>query len=147
MASASSAGSISGFRVTQGHGSGRVLKLDDPVSFWGGVGLDGAIIDVHHPQHTQSVTGRVLVMTSGRGSSSGTYSFAELIRADLAPAAIVMLEPDAIVALGAIVAGEMYAKYVPVLMVSQADYDQIKDGQQAVVDAPVTSEAGTLQLS
>ncbi len=138
---------LTGFRATRGYGAGEVLKLDEPVSFWGGVGLDGSIIDVHHPQHTISVTGRVLVMNSGRGSSSGTYSFAELIRADLAPAAIVMTEPDAIVALGAMVAGEMYQKYIPILVVSESDYALIRNGQHAVVDAPVTAENGTLTLS
>lgn len=134
---------IHGRRLTSGQATGKILKLDEPVSFWGGVGLDGSIIDVHHPQHGESVSGRVLVMASGRGSSSGTYSFAELIRIDLAPAAIVMMEPDAIVSLGALVAAEMYQKNVPIVMVSQAAYDELipetivevvtSDGEDAII--------------
>ena len=41
---------ITGWRVTSGGASGAVLKLDEPVSFWGGIGPEGDIIDVHHPQ-------------------------------------------------------------------------------------------------
>ncbi|CAB4340780.1 MAG: DUF126 domain-containing protein [Actinobacteria bacterium] len=132
---------IQGRRLTSGKASGNVLKLDEPVSFWGGVGLDGKIIDVHHPQHGELVSGRVLVMKSGRGSSSGTYSFAELIRSDLAPAAIVMTEPDAIVSLGALVAAEMYDKWIPIVMVDGDNYDRIIDGSNVEIVTSLGEEA------
>ena len=48
------------------------------------------LIDTHHPQRGASVTGRILVMPSGRGSSSSSYVLAEAIRAGTAPAAIVL---------------------------------------------------------
>ena len=41
---------ITGWRVTSGDASGAVLKLDEPVSFWGGIGPEGAIIDAHQSQ-------------------------------------------------------------------------------------------------
>jgi hypothetical protein len=44
---------------------------------------------------------------------------AEAIRAGTAPAAIVLLEPDPIVALGAIVARELYGTAVPVVVLSE----------------------------
>jgi len=94
---------IIGTRITSGTAEAAVLKLDDPVSFWGGIGPEGTIIDVHHPQHGATVTGRVLVMRTGRGSSSGTYVLAELIRLGLAPAGIILTEPDGIIATGALV--------------------------------------------
>jgi len=91
--------------------------LDEPLSFWGGVDpATGDIIDVHHPQCDANVAGCVLVMPSGRGSSSSSSVLAEAIRAGTAPAAIVLGEPDPILALGAIVARELYGRTIPVVV-------------------------------
>ncbi len=104
--------------LVTGTAEGEVLVLDEPLSFWGGVDpATGLVIDVHHPQRGSNVAGRVLVMPSGRGSSSSSSVLAEAIRAGTAPAAIVLLEPDPIVALGAIVARELYGARVPVIVV------------------------------
>ena len=124
---------ISGWRITSGEARGAVLKLDEPVSFWGGIGPEGDIIDVHHPQHGARVTGRILTMRSGRGSSSGTYVLAELLRLGLAPAAIVMTEPDGIIATGALVAAELYDVRMPIATVSEADYGEIENGVTATI--------------
>ena len=62
------------------------------------------------------LAGVVLSMPSGRGSSSSSYVFAEAIRAGTAPVAVVLGEADAIVALGAIVAAELYGIEVPVVV-------------------------------
>lgn len=119
---------ITGVRITSGTTEAPVLKLDDPVSFWGGIGPEGTIIDVHHPQHGATVTGRVLVMRTGRGSSSGTYVLAELIRLGLAPSGIILTEPDGIIATGALVAAELYGTHIPIAVVSPDAYDLIEDG-------------------
>ena len=102
--------------LVPGTAGGAVLILDEPLSFWGGVDASsGEIIDVHHPQRGANVAGRVLVMPGGRGSSSSSSVLAEAIRSGTAPAAIVLLEPDPILALGAIVARELYGIVVPVV--------------------------------
>ncbi len=67
-------------------------------------------------------------MPSGRGSSSSSYVLAEAIRAGKAPAAIVLREPDGIVALGAIVARELYGSTIPVIVLSIEAYEAIADG-------------------
>ena len=42
---------------------GRALVLDAPISFWGGVDpMSGRIADVCHPQHGESISGRVLFL-------------------------------------------------------------------------------------
>jgi len=120
--------SMTGWRVTSGEATGAVLKLDEPVSFWGGIGPQGDIIDVHHPQHGAVVTDRILVMRSGRGSSSGTYVLAELLRLGIAPAGIILTEPDGIIATGALVAAELYDVQMPIVTVSDRDYADIEDG-------------------
>jgi len=97
--------------------SAEVLVLDEPLSFWGGVDEEtGVIIDTHHPQHGASIAGKVLVMPGGRGSSSSSSVLAELIRGQVAPAAIVLRTTDPILALGAIVAEALYDRAVPVVV-------------------------------
>ncbi len=124
-----------GRTLHRGSAAGRVLRLDLPLSFWGGVGPDGTVVDRHHPQHGASLAGRVLVMTAGRGSSSSSSVLAELLRSGAGPAAVVLSEPDPVVALGAIVADELYALPTPVVELDPADHAQLTDGCPVVVEA------------
>ncbi len=89
-------------------GAGDALVLSAPISFWGGVDpKTGKIADVRHPEHRQSIAGRVLFLPGTIGSSSASAVLLELVHAGLAPAALVLHEPDAILLLGLIVAREM----------------------------------------
>ena len=91
-----------GRTLVPGEAHGPALVLTEALSFWGGLDpATGKIVDVHHPQHGVVVTGSVLVMPGGRGSSSSSSVLAEAIRAGTAPAAIVLAEADPIIALGA----------------------------------------------
>lgn len=105
--------------LAPGVGRGEAIVLTEPLSLWGGLDAQtGTVIDVHHPQRGISLARRVVVMPSGRGSSSSSTVLAEAIRAGTAPAAVVLAEPDPIVALGAIVAAELYGIEVPVVVSS-----------------------------
>jgi predicted aconitase with swiveling domain len=116
-----------GRTLVPGEAHGPALVLTEPLSFWGGLDpATGVIIDVHHPQRGAVITGTVLVMPGGRGSSSSSSVLAEAIRAGTAPAAIVLAEPDPIIALGALVARELYGVEVPVLV---ADGGVIRSGE------------------
>jgi predicted aconitase with swiveling domain len=106
--------------LVAGTATGEVIVLTEPLSFWGGIDpASGDIIDVHHPQRGTNMAGRILVMPGGRGSSSSSSVLAEAIRIGTAPAAIVLLEPDPIVALGAIVAREIYGVTIPVVVTDE----------------------------
>ena len=122
-----------GRTLVAGTAEGPALVLDEPLSLWGGLDPGtGEIVDVRHPQRGANVTGRVLVMPSGRGSSSSSSVLAEAIRAGTAPAAIVLGEADPIVALGAIVARELYGKVVPIVVVTN---ETIRSGEVVKVRA------------
>jgi predicted aconitase with swiveling domain len=106
------------------------LVLDEPLSLWGGVDPEsGEIIDAHHPQHGANVRGRVLVMPGGRGSSSSASVLAEAARAGTAPSAILLAEPDLILAIGAQVAEELYGIRIPIVVLGRAEYEAIEDGR------------------
>jgi predicted aconitase with swiveling domain len=116
-----------------GTARGGALVLEEPLSFWGGVEPStGRVIDVRHPQRGANVSGRVLVMPSGRGSSSSSSVLAECVRAGTAPAAIVLAEPDPILALGAIVARELYGRSIPIVVADAAD---VRNGLELTVRA------------
>jgi predicted aconitase with swiveling domain len=116
--------------LVDGSASGEALVLDEPLSLWGGLEPEtGRIVEVNHPQRGATVTGRILVMPSGRGSSSSATILAEAIRPGTAPRAIVLAEPDGILAIGALTAAELYGEAIPIVVVSPDQYTGIADGE------------------
>lgn len=100
-----------------GDAAGAALVLTTPLSFWGGVeAATGRIIDASHPQRGESVAGRILVMPSGRGSSSASSVLAEAIRLGTGPCGIVLASPDPILIVGAIVARSLYELSCPIVV-------------------------------
>jgi uncharacterized protein len=88
--------------------SGQVLALTAPISFWGGVDPKTSVIaDVRHPQHGTPIAGTILYLPGTIGSSSASAVLLELIHRRIAPAAIILKDPDAILLLGVLVAREM----------------------------------------
>ena len=126
---------IQGRTLHPGTATGEPIRLTAPLSFWGGTDDHGRIVDAHHPQCGAVLTGRILMMESGRGSSSASSVLAEQIRARTAPAAIILGRPDPIIPLGALVAAELYGLHLPVVV---APYDGIPDHVLVQVDATPT---------
>jgi predicted aconitase with swiveling domain len=93
------------------------------------------MIDPRHPSLGENVRGRVLVLPAGKGSSSASSILLEAVRLGTAPAAILTAEPDAILALGAAVAREMYATAPPVVVLGASAYHQIQTGDWVTVEA------------
>lgn len=123
-----------------GSARGRVLRLDEPLSLWGGMdAATGKVIDRRHPQAGQDLAGRVVFMPSGRGSSSSSSVLAEAVRAGTAPAAVVLVEPDPILALGAVVAAELYGRRVPIVVLDDTAYEAIRSGDEVAIEAGPSS--------
>jgi len=130
---------IRGQVLVEGRGSGPLLVLTAPISFWGGVDpLSGKIIQPTHPDCGVSIAGKVLVLPGTIGSSSSSAIMLELIREGMAPAAIILSKADAILALGAVVAGELELPMLPVL---RCDIDAFETGQWAEI-----AEGGIIRL-
>ena len=122
-----------------GTAAGTVIVLEEPLSMWGGLDpATGEIIDRRHPQSGLTVTGSILALPHGRGSSSAASVLAEAIRLRTAPAAILLAEPDDIILLGALVAEEMYGLICPIVEVDAATYAELKTGMTANVAADGT---------
>lgn len=118
-----------------GAADGQILGLGQPLSFWGGVNASGRVVEARHPQYGTVLTGRLVTMPTGRGSSSSTAVLAELIRAGRAPAAILLSECDAIVVTGVLVAAEIYGMSIPLVQLASSDLARLPTGSHAVVHA------------
>ena len=117
-----------GKSVVPGSAQGIALVSKEPISFWGGLSpRTGEIIDRRHERSGSVVTGRVFVFPQGRGSSTSSATLLESIKTGVAPAAIINLKPDPILALGSIVANELYHQAVPIVVLPEKDFFSIKE--------------------
>lgn len=133
--------------IVAGQAQGQILKLSEPLSLWGGLNPEtGEIIDRHHPESGLNVSGRILVMPSGRGSSSASSILLEAVRQDKAPAAIILAMMDGILALGAVVASEIYEVNLPVLIVGENDYASLQPEQFLTIHINGTILASNTEL-
>jgi len=129
--------------LVPGEAAGLVFLLDEPLSFWGGLDpATGTIIDERHPQRGENMSGRILAMVHGRGSSSSTGVLAEAIRLGTAPAGIVMSEPDMIVTLGAMVANELYGTSCPVIVVGPDLFATLRTG----LDVEILNDGAAVRI-
>jgi len=103
--------------LVPGEATGEIVRLDSPLSFWGGYDpVAGVITDPSHPQHGLSLAGKIVVMVHGRGSSSSSSVLAESLRLGTGPAALVLTEADQILVTGALVAHLLYRTECPVVV-------------------------------
>ncbi|MFZ5810042.1 MAG: aconitase X swivel domain-containing protein [Chloroflexota bacterium] len=125
---------IKGKPIVPGEAQGQAVVSHQPISFWGGVDPStGEVIDRRHECSGTVITGKIFVFPTGKGSSTGSAVLMESIRNGSAPAAIINCKTDPILALGAIVAEELYHKTLPMVVVSQEDIKNIQDGDNLIV--------------
>ena len=120
--------------IVSGSAEGTALVSKEPLSFWGGLDLStGEIIDRRHERSGAVVTGRVFVFPRGKGSSTSSATLMESIKTGVAPAAIVNLKVDPILALGSIVSDELYHKAVPIVVLAEKDFYSIKEDDHLTI--------------
>ncbi len=116
--------------ISKGTGEGIALVSKDAISFFGGVDPQtGVVIEKGHALEGKCVSGAVLVFPRGKGSTVGSYVLLQLKKNGVAPAAIINLEAEPIIAVGAIISG------IP--MVDRPDgkgYTLLADGAMLKVD-------------
>ena len=92
---------LRGRSVVKGRAKGVAMVTSHPVSFFGGVDPDeGTIVEAGHDLVGRSITGKVLVFPRGKGSTVGSYVLYAMKKKGTAPAAIINLETEPIIAVG-----------------------------------------------
>ena len=114
---------IAGEILIGGDATGTVLRLNAPISFWGGVDpKTSAICLAGHPQEGVRIAGTVLMIERLIGSSSSSAVMLELLYQKIGPAALILSGRDAILPIGSLVAGQMGWSPCPVLLIESPPF-------------------------
>ncbi len=118
---------LKGRKIYKGIAKGEAIVTKDGISFYGGVDPDtGKVVEVGHELEGQSITGKILVFPTGKGSTVGSYTLYRMKKNNTAPAAIVNKQIDTIIAVGCIIS--------EIPCVDKIDVNEIKTGQKMVVN-------------
>lgn len=116
-----------GRKVFQGKAEGEALVTSMGISFYGGVDPEsGVIVEKDHELEGQSISGKILVFPTGKGSTVGSYTLYRLKLGGIAPVAIINSECETITAVGCIISEIPCVDKIPI--------DQLKTGEKIVVD-------------
>ncbi|MDD1749536.1 MAG: DUF126 domain-containing protein [Methanothrix sp.] len=117
-------------KVACGLARGPALVTREAISFLGNVDAGtGVVVDPAHELFGQCIAGKVLIFPGGKGSTVGSYVIYQLKKRNLAPAAMINLRSEPIVAVGAVISGIPLVDRVP------EETMQIKNGTLVEVDA------------
>ena len=118
---------LKGRKIYEGIAQGEAIVTKDGISFYGGVDPDtGKVVEAGHELEGQSITGKILVFPTGKGSTVGSYTLYRMKKNRTAPAAIVNKQIDTIVAVGCIIS--------EIPCVDKIDINEIKTGEKIVVN-------------
>lgn len=121
---------ISCHKVVPGCAMGEALVTTQPLSFLGNVDPEtGIVIDQNHELYGKCISGKILIFPEGKGSTVGSYVIYQLKRRGKAPAAMINIHSEPIVAVGAIISEIPLVDKVPKGLLS------VRDGTKIMVDA------------
>ncbi len=117
-------------KVSSGRASGQTLVTREHISFLGNVNPEtGVVVDPGHELFGKCIAGKVLIFPGGKGSTVGSYVIYQLKKRGLAPAAMINLRSEPIVAVGAVISG------IPLVDRVTEDLLCLESGISVVVDA------------
>ncbi len=126
---------LSGRKIYKGKNKGKTIVTKDGISFYGGVDPDtGIVVEVGHELEGQSVSGKILVFPTGKGSTVGSYTMYRMKKNNTAPLAIINEKIDTIVAVGCIIS--------EIPCIDMIDISLIKNEQEVVVNG----SEGTVEI-
>jgi len=123
-----------GRKIFQGQVEGEALATSMSISFFGGVDPEnGVVVEKGHELEGQSISGKILVFPTGKGSTVGSYTLYRLKHAGAAPLAIVNAECETITAVGCIISEIPCVDRVPIEQI-RSGATVLVDGDQGVVE-------------
>lgn len=94
---------LKGKKIVGGKAAGEAIVSHEPISFIGGFDpKTGVVTEKGHELEGQRVTGKILVFSTGKGSTGGSYRIYEMVHQKTAPIAFVVVERDPISVIGCI---------------------------------------------
>ena len=124
-----------GRKIYAGKVKGQALVTSMGISLFGGVEPDtGMVVEKGHELEGESISGKILVFPSGKGSTVGSYTLYRLKDNNLAPMAIINAECETITAVGCIIS--------EIPCVDQIPIEHIKTGMTIYING----EEGTVEI-
>ena len=119
-----------GRSISKGKAKGKVLLSKESISFYGGVDpYTGIIVEKGHILEGKSIAGKILIFPRGKGSTVGSYIIYRLAKEGLSPKAIVNIDAEPVVAVGAIISN------IPMIdKVDKSMFQEVSDGDFVEVD-------------
>ncbi|MBA7643667.1 hypothetical protein ES703_51399 [subsurface metagenome] len=121
---------LRGRSASKGVAEGEALLTHDAISFLSDISIsEGIIIYPQSKFKGQSVSGKILIFPTGRGSTADPYGFYMLKKAEKAPAAVINIEANPTTVAGAIIS------HTPmVYKLDKNPLDIIETGDHVLVD-------------
>jgi len=117
-------------KVASGCATGEALATTLPLSFLGNVDAEtGIVVDPDHELHGKCISGKILIFPEGKGSTVGSYVIYQLKKRGKAPAAMINVRSEPIIAVGAIMSEIPLVDKVPRGLLN------LKEGTKLTVDA------------
>ena len=116
--------------IVKGRENGKVMVAKKPINFLGAIDKKtGKVRDQKHDLFNKSLADQILVFPYGVGSSVGAYTIYSLKSNKCAPKAMICLKADLTTVSGCALAN------IPLVVVTQEDYNSLKDGMKIFLDA------------
>lgn len=112
---------LSGRGVCRGKAEGKVVKIEEPISFLGDVDPSSGKVFSE-----KNITDSIFVFPGGKGSTVGSYVIYQLKKNRTAPKGMINKNTETIVASGAIIS--------EIPLVDEVDIDLIKEGDEVCID-------------
>ncbi len=130
---------LHGRKIIGGTAEGEAIVTREPISFLGGVNPDkGIVVERGHELEGQRITGKVFVFPHGTGSTAGPYIIYAMAKRKTAPAAMINLEAEPIIAVGAAMGN------IPLIdRLEQSPLEVISSGDRVKVDG----DTGTIEIT
>ena len=130
---------LHGRSIFRGTAQGEALVTTQPISFFGGVDPEtGVVVERGHSLEGQSITGKVLVFPTGKGSTVGSYTLYRLKMNGHAPTAILNTVCETIIAVGCIIAEIPCVDQLPIHVITPGSLIQI-DGNMVNIQESIQS--------
>jgi predicted aconitase with swiveling domain len=124
---------LTGRVIKAGQAEGSALVSPEPLGFFGMVDPEtGIVVEKGHPLEGETVSGRVLVFPTGKGSTVGSYILYRLAKSGRSPVAIINAESEPIVAVGAIISDIPMVDLVDIKQITTGDLVSIVDEQVSI---------------
>lgn len=122
---------IRGRVISRGYAEGEVVVSRKKFSFLGDVDVDtGIVVAEDSDIKGESISNKIFVFPRGRGSTVGTYVLLRMKKKNTAPKAIINVETEPIIAVGAIISE------IPLMdKLEKNPLDILKSGDYVIVNA------------